>query len=160
MSKKPRECIFISRDLIDETLRQAPYQGKHLVDPFKSFAASQGLPFNILEDCDVPKWGNDSEVHCHEADLWLGLDGKVNFVYGGKMDGKKWAKSLQDRGVDNRELKSERIADGTESVLKRGDWIFIPEGQPHTHYGSGRMIIIKIPAKELISLDLIPGWKS
>ena len=146
-------CIFVSGDFIKETLKDKVSQGKRLLEPLKSFAAQHRLPLNILEDHQV---SNEAEVHRHEADLWYCLEGEVEFIYGGKMVN-PWAKEGNDK-----EIKAKEITGGERVVMKPGDWLYIPAGQPHQHQtgGTARLVIIKVPAKQEVSLEAVPGWKN
>lgn len=139
----PNPSVFIPKSEIDQTLATPSTQGKRLLEPFKAFAAANKLPFNILEDNAV---SNEAEVHHHEADLWLCLEGSVRFVTGGEMVD-PWFKKLADGTEDQREVKAKEIRGGTESVLNPGDWLWIPAGQPHLHVceGVARLVIVKIP---------------
>ncbi|RJQ36766.1 cupin domain-containing protein [Candidatus Parcubacteria bacterium] len=151
------QCAVIRKSAIDETLGTEPSAGKRLLEPLKSLALRHGLPINILEDYAVV---NEAEVHRHESDLWQCLEGEVTFVYGGELV-EPWAKKLLDGGVDDREIKASEIRNGTEVALRPGDWLWIPAGQPHAHRaeGTARLVIIKIPAKDLVALEAVPGWK-
>ena len=156
MSSQLPPCVFVSRREIDATLAAPATPGKPLLEPLKSIAAANGLPMNILEDREV---SNEVEVHRNEGDLWGCLEGEVTFVYGGKMVSPS-AKKLPDGGVDDREIKAKEIRGGTEAILKAGDWLWIPAGQPHCHRTdkTARLYIIKIPAQEPVPLDAVPGW--
>lgn len=138
------KCVLVRKEEIAKTLATAPTQGKKLLEPLKGLAAANKLPFNILEDKEV--LNNEAEIHKHEGDLWLCLEGEVTFIYGGELF-EPWPKKLPDGKVDEREWKAKEILGGTESVLKPGDWLWIPAGQPHQHQCSGvsRLAIIKIP---------------
>ena len=151
-------CVFVAKSNIDETLATLPTHGKRLLDPLKKLAHESGFPVNILEDMAV---SNEAEVHRHEGDLWQCLEGEVTFVYGGEMI-RPWAKKLVDGSMDDREIKAAEISDGTEILMKPGDWLWIPAGQPHSHRAekTARLVIIKIPAKEIVPLAAVPGWKS
>ncbi len=59
------KCVLVRNEEIDKTLATAPTQGKKLLEPLKSFAATNKLPFNILEDKEV--LDNEAEVHKHVA---------------------------------------------------------------------------------------------
>lgn len=144
MLKHRKNAVYVSRDQLNETLATAPAPGKKLLEPFKTFAAANGLPFNILEDSQMLE--NDAEVHQHEADLWLCLEGEVTFVCDGEMI-EPWFKKLPDGKEDQREIKAKSIRGGTKYILKVGDWFWIPAGVPHQHTCSGtaRLVIIKIP---------------
>lgn len=144
MLKYRNNAVYIAKSRIDETLAVQATAGKKLLEPFKSFAASNRLPFNILEDHQVTD--NDAEVHQHEADLWLCLEGEVIFVCDGEMEN-PWFKKLPDGSEDRREIKAKSIRGGTTYVLKSGDWLWIPAGVPHQHNtpGTARLVIIKIP---------------
>lgn len=149
-------CAVIKKSDIDATLATPATTGKRLLEPLKAMAAELKLPLNILEDKEV---SNEAEVHRHEGDLWQCLEGEVTFVYGGEMVA-PWAKKLPDGGTDDREIKANEIRDGTEVVLRPGDWLWIPAGQPHLHRAAetARLAIIKIPAKEIVPLEAVPGW--
>ena len=146
-----KKSVLIKRGQFDESLKNSPEQGKRLLDPLKTFTGEQGVPLNILEDHQV---SNDAEVHRHEDDLWYCLEGEVTFVYGGELV-EPWAKE-----GDDREIKAKEITNGTESLLTKGDWLYIPAGQPHSHRteGTARLVIIKLPAKEEVPLEAVPGW--
>lgn len=150
-------CILVKDYQVKETLKTPAAQGKRLLEPLKTYAAANKLPLNILEDKEVV---NEAEVHRHEGDLWFCLEGEVTFLYGGEMVS-PWAKKLADGGVDDKEIKANEIKNGTESVLKPGDWLWIPAGQPHSHKtnGTARLAIIKIPAEEIVPLEAVPGWE-
>lgn len=141
-----KKSVFIPKNQLDETLAVYPTSGKRLLEPFKSFSSVNGLPFNILEDCQVE---NDAEVHQHEADLWLCLEGEVTFICDGEMDNPLYQK-LPDGSDDRREVKAKSIRGGATHILHSGDWLWIPAGVPHQHKCSGtaRLMIIKIPDHE------------
>ena len=144
MADLSHRCFVIRKEVIDRTLKNEPTPGKKLLEPLKSLAAASKLPLNILEDKEVV---NDAEVHKHEGDLWLCLEGEVNFIYGGELVN-PWAKKNPDGTLDEREWKAKEIKNGTEVVLYAGDWLWIPEGVPHQHKCSlvARLAIIKIPS--------------
>ena len=140
------KSVFIPKKEIDKALAGAATVGKKLLEPFKSFAAASGLPFNILEDKEV--LNNEAEVHKHEGDLWLCLEGEASFTYDGELV-EPWAKKNADGTLDEREWKAKEIRGGMKVILKPGDWLWIPAGQPHQHNCAGvaRLAIIKIPVK-------------
>lgn len=161
-------CVFIDRREIDATLA-APaasgkpgtangvgVPGKRLLEPLKTIAAANGLPLNILEDREV---ANEAEVHRHEGDLWGCLEGEVTFSYGGVLVGAQM-RTRSDGAVNELEIKARDISGGTEAVLKPGDWLWIPAGQPHAHRAAktARLFIIKIPARAEVPLEAVPGW--
>lgn len=150
-------CTVVRKSDVDATLASPPAQGKRLLEPLKAIAAELKLPLNILEDKEV---SNEAEVHRHEGDLWQCLEGEVTFVYGGEMVA-PWTKKLPDGGTDEREIKANEIRGGTEVTLRPGDWLWIPAGQPHSHRTdkTARLAIIKIPAKETVPLEAVPGWR-
>ncbi len=148
--------MFIPKSVTNETLAVPPTKGKRLLEPFKS--ASGGPHIFLLEDHEVV---NDAEVHRHEADLWICLEGEVKFIVGGEMVN-PWAKQLPDGGEDTREIKAKEIANGTKYTMRAGDVLYIPAGQPHVHNTdkTARLYIIKIPTLEMVPLEEVPGWKS
>lgn len=137
---------YIPKNEINKALASIPVKGKKLLEPIKAFSTQTKMPFNILEDHQV--LDNEAEVHMHEGDLWQCLEGEVNFIYGGEMVN-PWQKKNADGSLDPRELKAKEIKNGTEVVLKPGDWLWIPPGEPHQHNcaGTARLAIIKIPGK-------------
>ncbi|OGZ12573.1 MAG: hypothetical protein A3D67_04165 [Candidatus Lloydbacteria bacterium RIFCSPHIGHO2_02_FULL_51_22] len=139
-----KASFFVVRKAdIAKTLNTKPTDGKKLLEPLKSIAAAQALPFNVLEDKNV---SNDAEVHTHESDLWFCLEGSVLFVCGGEMVAPWYGKKAD--GTENpNELKAKTIKGRKKTVLKPGDWLWIPAGVPHSHSakGTARLIIVKIP---------------
>ncbi|MBI2024697.1 MAG: hypothetical protein HYT03_01210 [Candidatus Harrisonbacteria bacterium] len=140
------KCFLVRKSEIDKTLATAPTRGKKLLEPLKSLAAANKLPLNILEDKEV--LDNEAEIHKKEGDLWLCLKGEVKFIYGGEMVD-PWVKKNADGSLNENEIKAKQIKNGIESILKPGDWLWIPAGQPHQHLcvGTVRLAIIKIPVK-------------
>lgn len=143
MENKPSACAFIPKEEVEKALKNTPVVGKHHLEPFKAFSVANKLPINILEDSAV---SNDAELHCHESDLWYCLEGEVEFIYGGEMAA-PWPNKNADGSANELEWKAKEIKDGRSVVLKSGDWLWIPAGQPHQHkcVGTARLAIIKIP---------------
>jgi len=141
--KTLNNSTHISKEDIDETLKSPSEQGKRALDPLKSFRGERALPFNILEDNKVV---NDAEVHHHEGDLWLCLEGEVDFICGGEMVD-PWFEKNADGSDNTNEVKAKEIKGGTETTLKPGDWLWIPPGEPHQHKceGIARLVITKVP---------------
>lgn len=104
---------------------------------------SAGTPVAVLEDKEIL---NDAEVHKTEGDLWLCLEGEVTFICGGELVDPRFSKDKDGKDKVN-ELRAKEINGGAEIVLKPGDWLWIPPGEPHLHKTSGtaRLVIIKIP---------------
>lgn len=134
--------IKILKSLIEKTLAQPPLQGKNALEPFRSFAEINVLPFLIIEDTDV---SNKPEVHKITADLCYCLEGELIFVCGGKISGAQFNKNIQGE-PDPNEISGKKIIGGKSIVLKAGDWLWISAGQPHMHKckSTARLIIIKI----------------
>ncbi len=143
------KAIFVSKKTLDETLAQPPVQGKRVMEPWKSVTLGAGI--NILEDHEITN--NVVELHRHEADLWICLEGEVTFQTGGTMPG-IYVKKNADGSTDDREWKSEKIEGAETHILRAGDILMIPAGTPHVHNttGTARLYIIKIPARELAPL--------
>lgn len=155
MSSSLKPCVFLSNRVVAETLALSPVQGKHPLQPFSNQAKDAGVPITILEDNVVV---NDAEVHRHEADLWVCLEGEVEFIVGGTLVN-PWAKDLGEGKKDDREIKAKEIADGTSYLLGKGDVLWIPAGQPHSHRttGTARLYVIKVSQPEIDLAD-VPGW--
>lgn len=68
--------VFIPRKVIDDSLAVSAEPGKRLLEPLKAFALAHELPIQILEDTQID---NEAEVHRHEGDLWICLDGEAEF---------------------------------------------------------------------------------
>lgn len=132
-------ATLVRKSMIDSALAEPPVKGKRLLERFKSFAESSGFPGKILEDTEVT---NEAEVHRTEGDLWFCLEGEVTFVSGGELIDPREHKTPD-------ELKGSGISGGTEYLMKPGDWLWIPAGEPHLHKtdATARLIIIKILEK-------------
>ncbi|MBV8707922.1 MAG: cupin domain-containing protein [Acidobacteriaceae bacterium] len=94
--------------------------------------AQKGAPFASQE---LARYGNhytmlahreetgSSEVHEHEADIFVVQDGAATIVTGGKVVNPKTQKSGEIRGSS--------ITGGERHALSTGDIIHIPAGTPH-----------------------------
>jgi mannose-6-phosphate isomerase-like protein (cupin superfamily) len=135
--------FHISKSLMDEALGDTPVKGKRSMEPLKSLAIKHGLPLQVLEDKEVT---NDAEVHMNSGDLWHCLQGEVHFICGGELVA-PWTKKNVDGSEDKTELKAKEIKNGTKILLKAGDWLWIPPGEPHKHICEdlARLAIIKVP---------------
>lgn len=138
-------AFLLKKEDIEAICALVPIGGKSLLEPLKSTAGDRGLPFKILEDDRVV---NEAEVHISQGDLWCCLEGSPTFIYGGIMVNPR-VKVRKDGTKDTSELSAKEISGGTTVVLKPGDWLWIPAGQPHQHSCSdtARLMIIKIPVK-------------
>lgn len=138
------QCVVIKKEQVDATLANAPTVGTRAMDPFKAFAANNGLPFKIVEESNS---ASEPELHRNAGDLWLCLEGEPIFVCGGEMVELKCGVRA-DGTSDESEWECSAIENGSEIALRPGDWLWIPPGQPHQHFcrATARMMIIKIPA--------------
>ena len=140
-----KKSIFLSKAVIDETLAVAPTPGKKNLEPLKSLAKAQGLPITILENSEQ---SNKPEIHRHEDDLWICLEGETTFVVGGELVGGQ-EKVRADGTIDSNEISGGEIKGGETHTLKPGDILYIPAGEPHAHSATGtvRLYIIKLPKR-------------
>jgi len=146
MDNKDHALAFLlKKEDIEAICGSAPIGGKSLLEPLKSKASDHGLPFKILEDHRVI---NEAEVHVDQGDLWYCLEGNSIFIYGGAMVEPR-VKVRKDGTEDKTELFAKEISGGTTVILKPGDWLWIPAGEPHQHScpDTARLMIIKIPVK-------------
>ncbi len=136
--------IFILRSQIDEALAVAPTQGKKELEPFKSLMKAQGVPVIILEDHAVSD--NKVEVHLHQADFWICLEGEATFLVDGEMV-EPWQRIRSDGSIDPNEVRAKNMKNAREIVLRPGDCLWIPAGQPHQHLATktARLLILKLP---------------
>ncbi len=138
-------AVLIARTTIEEALAEPSKQGKRALEPFSSLMKSKKVPLAIVEDSNVSD--NKAEVHKKEADLWYCLEGEVTFTVGGTLH-EGTQRKLQDGSVDDTEWRADAINNGEDITLKKGDVLYIPAGEPHTHRATGtaRLLIAKIPA--------------
>lgn len=144
MTEKYPNAFIIKKEEIEHILSStAPIRGKHILEPLKTLALEQDLPFKILEDHEAV---NEAEIHRTVGDLWYCLQGEVTFIYGGELMEPK-IKVRRDGTTDENELLAEEISGGANVILKPGDWLWIPAGVAHQHscVGTARLMIIKIP---------------
>ena len=136
-------AIIIKKDIIKQTLATPTQNGTRLLEPLKSMSIENTMPFNIL---DEQASRGDVEVHTIDNDLWYCIEGETTFLCGGEMIHPIMRKN-QD-GTDNEhELKGDDIKNGETIVIRAGDWLWIPAGEPHYHITEKcvRIAIIKIP---------------
>lgn len=135
-------AIFVSSAKVKEWLKTDYTKGKRLLRPSKEFSEMTGFPVKILEDCEVT---NEGEIHEHEGDLWQCLEGEAIFFCGGELE------NPEKHPTKAGEWKGSRVKDGSQIILRTGDWLWIPAGEPHQHNcpnGVARMVIIKVPVKK------------
>ena len=128
--------------LIDRTLQTPVQTGVRLLEPLKSAASAEKIPFNILEESEM---NGEPEVHRAHADLWGCLEGEAVFTCGGTLSGAS-PRLAPDGSPNEQELKGEKVEGGEDVTVAPGDWLWIPAGVPHQHKAERtvRMIIIKI----------------
>ncbi|HEY4499728.1 MAG TPA: cupin domain-containing protein [Candidatus Paceibacterota bacterium] len=138
------KSFLFTQDALQKLLQQEPgLPGKRHLDPLKSLHLSKEIPFGILEDINVqePK----PEVHRHEGDLWVCLQGKAEFICGGEL-----IDPQEVPGYGGNEITGSAISNGETIILTPGDFLWIPTNEPHMHRNIGgstaRLMIIKIPA--------------
>ena len=136
-------AVYIAKSTVDEALAVSPAQGKKLLEPLKSLAATTDAPLNIIE---LDHHANVPEAHKYLDDLWYCIEGEVRFFVGGAMI-EPHTRIAPDGTLDEAEMRAERIEGGKEIVLNPGDWLWIPAGEPHQHSTekTARLFIIKIP---------------
>jgi mannose-6-phosphate isomerase-like protein (cupin superfamily) len=133
--------------------------GKQNPEPLKSTAKSESIPASILIERNVHEGQNPAELHRHEADLWICLEGSLTFKLGGRLLSPIIKTS--STGVKNElEIVGSGIEGGVEETITANDILYIPEGVPHSHWtndGAARLWIIKIRAVTSIPLSNIEG---
>ncbi|MEK7555190.1 MAG: hypothetical protein AAB518_04375 [Patescibacteria group bacterium] len=137
------KAVFVPKKIIDEALLTPPVAGKHPLAVFKAYLETQGVPvgtIDILENHEVGRFENMTEIHDRAADLWIGISGEITFVVGGEVIDLK----PHPQGKPN-EWRGKEIKNGTEYAVGPYEVLYIPGGVPHTHFGNGRLFIIKIP---------------
>jgi len=82
----------------------------------------QLAPFNVNMEHRVPIM-QAASVHEKEAELFYVVDGGGTIVTGGKLTNEKRT------NADN--LTGDGIEGGTSKKIAKGDFILVPEGQPH-----------------------------
>ena len=139
---KKKSLIFRKAE-IHAALEANPLQGKHMLEPLKSIAEAHNLPFNIIE---LSAHTNNVEVHAYISDIWFCLEGEVKFLCGGIMQ-KPHTRVRFDGTLDETEVRATGLEDAEEIIMKPGDWLWIPAGEPHQHVteNTARLIIIKVP---------------
>lgn len=143
MDSQKTNYIHISKSRVDEALAQAPVQGKRQLEPLKSLAIETGSPLKIIE---LDHHVNVPEVHRYLDDLWYCIEGEVRFFVGGTMIEPR-TRTASDGTLDETEIRAKSIEGGKEIVMRPGDWLWIPAGEPHQHTTkeTARLFIIKIP---------------
>jgi quercetin dioxygenase-like cupin family protein len=63
------------------------------------------------------------EIHAHDTDILLVMEGTATFVTGGQAEGAKPS--------GEGEMRGEKITGGTRHELQKGDVVVVPNGVPH-----------------------------
>lgn len=99
--------------------------GSHIVPGSKKLY-KDGFPILFVQNYKVDN--RPAEIHLHEDDVFFCMYGEARFVIGGRLIN-PWTKDCLTFFADT-------IKGGREVVLKEGDWLHIPAGQPHQHFTS------------------------
>lgn len=137
--------FVVKKETVVQTLATPPISGGGFLEPFTTEAIKNSFPMKILEDvCQT----RDAEIHLHESDLWICLEGTANFVCGGHLANPQF-RQLPNNTENKNELYASEIVGGDKVVLEAGEYLYIPAGVPHQHGSTGvvRLGIIKIAAK-------------
>jgi hypothetical protein len=155
--KKKLQAVHIPETLFYETLAQTPLDGKHPLEPMLSYAEKHSVPIAVIEDKNV---STVPEVHLCDTDFFQCLEGSVEFITGGELQGGYFEKDAQGGG-NNAEIRGASIIGGTQVTLTRGDIIWIPAGVPHVHQSAGvaRLLIVKVPANIVNKDDVACLWR-
>ena len=139
----PKKFLLFRKAEIDSMLEAPPAQGKHMLEPLQRIAIANNLPFNIIE---FSAHTNKVEVHTYISDVWFCLEGEVKFLCGGVMQ-EPHTRVRSDGTLDETEMRAKGLKDAEEIIMKPGDWLWIPAGEPHQHITekSARLMIIKVP---------------
>ena len=128
--------------MIKKALAAKPSIGKRLLKPLARLMLLGKIPFGIVEDFKIQE--TEAEAHKIEGDLWLCLEGKAEFICGGQLV-RPWVR----KGSRGNELAGKDIRGGKRIILKSGDWLWIPPGEPHLHWAKlARLVIVKVPQKK------------
>src|SRR3989344_5454794 len=131
MTAKSDQFVHVSKVDINRVLDISPLVGKRMIPPFDNF---KERPFGIVEDHELNV--GLPEVHVHEDDLWIGLEGEAIFTVGGNLVDPCFYKSSD--GTENRnEIKGKDIVGGKRVAIGPGDILWIPAGVPHMHIAAG-----------------------
>ncbi|KKW27889.1 MAG: hypothetical protein UY70_C0006G0038 [Candidatus Kaiserbacteria bacterium GW2011_GWB1_52_6] len=127
--------VIVRKGEISEMLASPSNPGKKMFPPFGGFEGQKSA-FRLLEDTTV---SNSPEIHETEGDLWLCLQGEVQFTCGGTL--------TEPQEVAPNEISGRAIEGSETMTLHEGDWLWIPPGVAHMHAAekTTRLIIIKIP---------------
>lgn len=133
-----RPCKLVMNAVMEVLLDSEVRQGSRVVEGSQALF-EEGFPVRIVQNHQITN--RPAEVHLAEDDLWLCIQGRVIFKFGGRLSGPK---TLSPRGTT---ISAPDIIDGEEITMTTGDWFLIPAGQPHQHITPdlAYLVIIKIP---------------
>ena len=157
-------CGLVPASVVKETLGIPPASldsGKIQPEPFSGSTKKSAVPVIFLVDNNIPQGTTKVEVHRHEADIFMCIDGEVEFQVEGSLVA-PWIWTSPEGKKNDLELRASEIQGGVTYHLTAGDILHIPAGQPHIHWtkpgGFARMWVIKIPTPTLVPFEDIPGW--
>lgn len=135
-----------------QSMMSREYQKGNRVPELSQKLFDRGFPLRIVEHCQLD--GCIAELHLHEDDFWVCLEGEAEFILGGRL--------VYPRYHDGLTWIADSIEGGEHYSFRAGDWFHVPAGQAHQPITSGqaRLIIVKIPAKEgRVVLDYLSDKK-
>ena len=138
--------FLLTKEDVAKMLAHAPAAGKKMLDPLNGIAEKQHLAFNIIE---LGEHTNKVEVHNYLNDLWFCLEGEVLFLCGGAMQ-EPHTRLRSDGTLDEDEIRAKGLEGAKEIMVRPGDWLWVPAGEPHQHITkrAARLMIIKIPQQK------------
>ncbi|OHB10902.1 MAG: hypothetical protein A3G05_02170 [Candidatus Zambryskibacteria bacterium RIFCSPLOWO2_12_FULL_45_14] len=148
---KPRPVRHVLAETVDQFLHAPLKQGSRVVEESKRLY-EDGFPVRFIQNYNVTY--RLAEVHIHEDDIFLCMDGSVHFILGGQLVN-PWTK-------DGLTFLADSINGGEEVVLNKGDWLHIPAGQAHQHLTPRlcHLMVVKVaPPEGQVRLDYLKGIK-
>lgn len=148
---KLRPIRHITARKIDEFFSEPLKIGNHVLVESKKLY-KKGFPLRFVRNYLLKK--PPAELHLHEDDIFLCLEGAARLIIGGKL--------VNPRTKDGLTFLADGIKGGRKIFLRERDALHIPAGQPHQIFTPDlcSFTVIKVtPPEGKVQLDYLKGVK-
>lgn len=148
---KLRPIRHITARRVAEFFSEPLKPGNHVLEESKKLY-EKGFPLRFVRNYHLEN--PPAELHLHEDDIFLCLEGSARLIIGGQL--------FNPRTKDGLTFLADGIKGGKEIILREKDVLHIPAGQPHQVFTFDlcNFMVVKVtPPEGKVQLDYLKGIK-